>query len=165
MSTDLSSIILNSGLSVSEMADLITKVSNAGTDAAGSSEFKEALNEATSQITQLNSENSKISEAQELIAALDKSILGTVASSVDMSELSEDLLKSSGKENVVEQLMQGHMQSIVTTKSDDEDEGADIAKTVTGSMNLNEDNEEPAHSVEESLEEIVARLGAVVASV
>ena len=128
-------------------------------------EFKKVLSEETSKITELNEEKSKISETQELIAALDKSILGSVAGSVDMTELSDDLLKTSGKDKVVEQLVSGHLQAIVTTKYDDEDEGFDITKTATGSMSLSADDEDPAHSLDESLEEIVERLSSIVAQI
>jgi len=165
MSTDLTSYILNSGLNVNELTKLVTEAVSSNLDTETTEEFQKVLDDATSKITEVNAENSRITETEELIAALDKSILGSVASNIDMSELSEDLLRSSGKENVVEELVQGHMQAIVTTKQDDDEDGFDIAETATGSMTLNNESEEDTHSVEESLEEIVERLSAIVAQV
>ncbi len=92
---------------------------------------------------------------QQLIDSLDKSILGTVASSLDSEAVASDLLESGDSGEVIGQLMSGHLNSIVMTPSDSMDDSEDDLESRTSSLL----DDPVAESLAENLETIIAHLG------
>lgn len=71
------------------------------------------------------SRNAQLTEMTELIDSLDRSILGSVASSLDPKDVASDLLSGDGADRVIDRLVSGHMSSIVMSGSDDSENADD----------------------------------------
>lgn len=99
-----------------------TAISNAAKavttgETANVSDFKDLLSKELSSL----SDASKLSQFSELANALDKSVLGNLASYTDLTSLSEDLLGTSGGREVLSKLCEGQLNSIVLTDKSDND--------------------------------------------
>ncbi len=94
-----------SKLLAGESSDIasINKITSAALNAAGDTSSSKTTSE---------------SEIKLLIDSLDKSILGTVTSSLDMDEVASDLLSGAGSDRVIDRLVSGHLNSIVMSSSD-----------------------------------------------
>jgi len=115
------------------------------------------ISEIASQLVQDNAKQSKLQEMQELIAALDESILGSVASSLDPAELADDLLSDTSGSGVIDQLVGGHMMSIVTTERDDK-EDEDLTGSITNSLTSVSSNSETTSDSTASAESALQKL-------
>lgn len=131
-------------------------------DAVNSPDFDRILQDESEKFAGKDADYSRQQEVRQLIMALDKSILGTVAEEIDVEELSGDLLSGDGRQSVISELVQGHVQALVTTP-DKEDKGFDISENISKEMSLNKDEDDAQPKpVEDSLEEIAGRLGDLV---
>ncbi len=145
-----------------------------------SDEFKTYLNEETSKllagessdIASINkitsaalsaagdtasSQTSSDSEVKLLIDSLDKSILGAVTSSLDMDEVASDLLSGAGSDRVIDQLVSGHLNSIVMSSSDLDNDSNTVndanERSITSSL-----TDPTTETLAQNLETILAKL-------
>lgn len=98
---------------------------------------------------------SSYSAMSELSETLSGSVLGTIAeSTTDLAALSKDLLSTGSGRKVIQELSQGHLDSIVLSGNKDESEA----------VNLNSTLDSYSKSVEEttSLENIVGQLASLI---
>lgn len=86
----------------------------------------------------LNDEISELSENQNLINALDGSV---VSGLTDLSDLSTDMLKTGSGQKVLSELMNGQFASIVTSDSSDDDESKSVAETILEEDDTSNDSE------------------------
>jgi len=111
------------------LQDEITKLKEDGADASS------IVNAVTTQIGELNGTGTTLTESDELkmlMDSLDKSILGSVASTLDTKEAASELFTGEGSDKVIKQLVSGHLNSIVMTDSDDlEDADDSLESSVT----------------------------------
>ena len=93
---------------------------------------------STSFSSLLNSEISDLSENQNLINALDGSV---VSGLTDLSDLSTDMLKTSSGQKVLSELMNGQFASIVASDSSKDDNSKSVAQQILESDNSSSDSE------------------------
>lgn len=105
----------------------------------------------------LTSEISSYTALNELADTLSGSVLSTVVNNTsDLASLSEDLLNTSSGRKVVEQLAEGHLNSIVLSDDDDDDDSE--TSTITNAL----DEYSEAVSDTSDLESIVENLATLV---
>lgn len=147
MNTDITTYLISKGITdPSSLASVTKQLADKGlsdSSIAGTG-FKSLLDAETAKLTGVNGDNKEISatdtakvgeltdldEMRRLISSLDKSVLGQVADSLDEEEFAADLLSdSSGANRVIDQLVTGHLNSIVMTDSDDSEDTDDALKS------------------------------------
>ena len=121
---------MNIDTNISVLSQKVRELSAAeslqGSEAIGkekAAEFSQLLTETIDGLTKNNTASAENSEMQNLIAALDKSILGKAGNTFNVTEFAEAMLQDkNAAQDVLSQLAGGHMQAIVTTSSEDNDE-------------------------------------------
>lgn len=107
-----------------------------------------ATGDLTSSFTSLlKGEMSELQENQNLVKALDGTVVADLA---DLSDLSTDMLRTGSGQKMLQELMNGQFSSIVTSPSDQKDDTEE--KTVTEAV-LGTD-EEPNSTVDELLKKM-----------
>lgn len=110
-----------------------TANANQALDSETAESFASMLTNATNSYSQMNS----------LAAVLDKSVLGSVATTgTDLQALSEELLSTGSGREVIAQLAEGHLDAIAMSDGDEEDESTSITnalqETTTDTDTLNQ---------------------------
>ena len=122
MALDIQSYLLSKGLEGVSSLQTLTKQIGDNKLSEGV-QFDKVLAEEADKLTKDSEEDAMLNEMQQLIAALDKSILGEVVDGSTTEKFAEDLLSDPKMgRDVIGQLTSGHLQAIVTTKSDDDDD-------------------------------------------
>ena len=106
--------------------------------------------------TSSDSNSASLNEMKLLIDSLDKSILGNVGSSLNSEEVASDLLSGGlSSQRVIDQLVGGHLNSIVMTAGTDLENADDnLESDVTESL-----KDVSTETLAQNLETIMAKLG------
>ena len=106
--------------------------------------------------TSSDSNSASLNEMKLLIDSLDKSILGNVGSSLNSEEVASDLLSGGlSSQRVIDQLVGGHLNSIVMTAGTDLENADDnLESEVTESL-----KDVSTETLAQNLETIMAKLG------
>ena len=135
------------------------KLSATGLTSDQAGELADKVNELTDKDTSISRELTDLGEMRRLISSLDKSIFGQVAESLDEEEVAADLLADpAGARKVIDQLVSGHVNSIVMTHSDESDDTEDALKSEV-SDSLSETSTETLAQNLETLMEHLNQLG------
>ncbi len=135
------------------------KLSGAGMTSDQAGKLADKVNELTDKDTSISRELTDLGEMRRLISSLDKSIFGQVAESLDEEEVAADLLADpAGARKVIDQLVSGHVNSIVMTHSDESDETEDALKSEV-SDSLSETSTETLAQNLETLMEHLNQMG------
>ncbi|MBO4898882.1 MAG: hypothetical protein J5509_01180 [Lachnospiraceae bacterium] len=133
-------------------------VTRAVRESIGVSESSQATSSSGSSGTKTSSGSgdASLNEMKLLIDSLDKSILGKVGSSLDSEEVASDLLAGGlSSQRVVDQLVSGHLNSIVMTAGTDLENADDnLESSVTESL-----KDVSTETLAQNLETIMAKLG------
>ncbi|MBQ8947438.1 MAG: hypothetical protein IJ058_11595 [Lachnospiraceae bacterium] len=114
--------------------------------------------DVTSELTEAVNKSRDLSEMQELIASLDKSILGSVSATLDKDAVASDLMNDPDAGDVVESLVNGHLNGIVLADPDELDEEDDEFESEAGARL----RDQTAETLAENLENIIASLGQTI---
>ena len=130
-------------------------VTKAVRESIGASESSQTSS-GTSGTTSSNSGDASLNEMKLLIDSLDKSILGNVGSSLNSEEVASDLLSGGlSSRGVIDQLVGGHLSSIVMTAGTDlENADENLESSVTESL-----KDVSTETLAQNLETIMAKLG------
>ena len=130
-------------------------VTQAVRESIGASESSQTSS-GTSGTTSSNSVDASLNEMKLLIDSLDKSILGNVGSSLNSEEVASDLLSGGlSSQRVIDQLVGGHLSSIVMTAGTDLENADDnLESSVTESL-----KDVSTETLAQNLETIMAKLG------
>lgn len=181
MNTDITTYLISKGITDSTSLTAVSKQLAAkglsGSDSSSLAEtgFKTLLDAETAKIAatetaKLTSQETTAStasvetaasgltdlgEMRQLISALDKSILGNVAESLDEEEVAADLLAdpASGTK-VIDQLVGGHFNSIVMTSSDVSEDTEDSLKSEVSDSLTDTSTETLAENLETLMEHL-----------
>lgn len=128
---------------------------------AVSSEFEKELQSELSKMSESQKENSDLSEMTKLLEALDNSVLGAVIKDENRVEFAKELAGNpQAAKDVINELAAGHMLSIVTTSSDD-DESESVTESVKNSVTA-EGEAVSTETLAENLETIMAGINMTV---
>lgn len=163
MEIDMTSVLLNSGLKeITEYSQVSGKQNGAdGIADAEKSDFLDVLTDEVAKLTENSSKTTELEELSNLIDSLDQSILGGVLSNLDTEEVAESILSDKSGGDVVEQLVSGHLQSIVMTPQ--KDENAETSMTSDVGNGIAE--EVSTETLSENLETILASLNTTVTGI
>ena len=125
-------------------------------ESIGASETAQASGGSSGTKSSSDSGNASLNEMKLLIDSLDKSILGKVGSSLNSEEVASDLLSGGlSSQRVVDQLVSGHLNSIVMTAGTDLENADDnLESDVTESL-----KDVSTETLAQNLETIMAKLG------
>ena len=127
-------------------------------ESIGASENAQASGGSSGTKSSSDSGNASLNEMKLLIDSLDKSILGKVGSSLNSEEVASDLLSGGlSSQRVVDQLVSGHLNSIVMTAGTDLENADDnLESDVTESL-----KDVSTETLAQNLETIMAKLGSM----
>jgi len=158
MSLDISSLLQASGInSISDLRNVINNATDEQLSSAVES-FSQLLTDETGKFADGKTQATEDSELEELVNALDKSILGNSMTSIDSKDLLRELQNDSKREEVIKELTSGQMMGIVLTDSDSDD---DIQESITTGV---QSQEETTESLADSLQTILAGIGQITAN-
>lgn len=163
---DITSYLISNG--ITDLSSAVAATSNSKTTSDRdntsniSEEFSALLSDEVAKLSEETSENAQIAEMENLIASLDKSILGSVMSKLDKDDLAQELANNPEQaKDVLSMLTSGHMQAIVTTDSGTESEDIEdsLTSSTTESLSGTSDSTDSTESLAENLETIIASIG------
>ena len=175
MNTDITSYLISKGItdpsSLSAVSKQLAANSLAGTGVSSSvqAEFQSLLDAETAKLTgaetveaassattvSATSGLTDLDEMRQLISALDKSVMGSVAESLNEEEMAADLLADpTGAGKVIDQLVSGHFNSIVMTSSDDSEDTEDSLKSEVSDSLTEPSTETLAENLETLMEHL-----------
>ena len=147
MNTDITTYLISKGITDPSSLASVSKqleVKGLSDSSVADTSFKSLFDAETARLTGVNGDNKEVSskdtamvgeltdldEMRRLISSLDKSVLGQVTDSLDEEEVAADLLSDTSDANrVIDQLVTGHLNSIVMTDSDDSEDTDDALKS------------------------------------
>jgi len=156
---NITSLLLSQG--ITDLTTITSAVKSADANSENE-EFSSLLNEEVTKLSSQATENTKVSEMTNLIESLDKSILGSVMSSLDKDELAAELVSDpTSAKDVLSMLTSGHMQAIVTstTNSDEEDTEDSLTSKTTDNLTSNAETTDTTETLAQNLETIIASIG------
>ena len=175
MNTDITAYLISKGITDPASLSAVSKqlatngLTDNGSSLSAGTEFKSLLEAETAKFTAAETSETATSttdalttsgltdlgEMRQLISALDKSIMGNVAESLDEEEMAADLLADpTGAGKVIDQLVSGHFNSIVMTSSDDSEDTEDSLKSEVSDSLTEPSTETLAENLETLMEHL-----------
>ena len=131
------------------------KLTGSGATSDQAEKLAEKVSELTDKDSPLSRELTDLGEMRRLISSLDKSIFGKVADSLDEEEVAADLLADpAGARKVIDQLVSGHVNSIVMTQSDESDDTEDALESEVSDSLSDTSTETLAQNLETLMEHL-----------
>lgn len=173
MNTDINSLLTGKGISdLSYVTEVFRQAAKSAGETGAASGFTDLLTAetarlaaqtgetalTTAELTETVNKSKDLSEMQELIASLDKSILGSVSATLDKDAVAADLMNDPHAGDVVGSLVNGHMNGIVLADPDELDEEDDEFKSEA----VTKLRDQTTETLAENLENIIASLGQTI---
>ncbi|SCY82430.1 hypothetical protein SAMN02910292_03084 [Lachnospiraceae bacterium XBB2008] len=154
--TDTSGIREDFRAWLTEETEKIVAEGGSAADVTGVVRESIGAGESSGTKTSSDSNSASLNEMKLLIDSLDKSILGNVGSSLNSEEVASDLLSGGlSSQRVIDQLVGGHLNSIVMTAGTDLENADDnLESDVTESL-----KDVSTETLAQNLETIMAKLG------